>query len=269
MSEPANHELRTTIMNDHIPDDDLVLHYYGEASDDDERRVTRHLTACTVCSDNYRRLQRVLTAVEAGAGAAAPDGFERVVWARLEPALRPSRGRGGWRGWLLLSPAHLALAATVVVLVAGAFFAGRLFPRGGEPPSGAASAEAVRERILLVDLGDHLDRSQMILVELVSADGDDVDMSAERSRAEQLVAANRLYRQTAASTGHPRIAQLLDELERVLVEVAASPDRMPAGDLDLVRRRIESKSLLFKVRVVSSEVRERQRAVAAASASSS
>ena len=36
--------------------------------------------------------------------------------------------------------------------------------------SAMASAEQVRERILLVDLGDHLDRSQMVLVELVSAD---------------------------------------------------------------------------------------------------
>ena len=60
----------------------------------------------------------------------------------------------------------------------------------------------MRERILLVDLGEHLDRSQMVLVELVSADESDaVDISGERARAEQLVAANRLYRQTADDTG--------------------------------------------------------------------
>ncbi len=62
----------------------------------------------------------------------------------------------------------------------------------------AAAAEQIRERILLSDVGDHLDRSQMALVELVSSDDNtSMDMAGERSRAEQLVADNRLYRQTA------------------------------------------------------------------------
>lgn len=246
-------------MTDHIHEDDLVLHYYSEMRDAEDARVGAHLASCAACADGYRRLQRVLSAVEAGAAADAPEGFERRVWARLEPTLS-SRGGGVWRGWLRLSPAHLALAAAVLVLVAGAFFAGRLFPHRGDSGPAAASADAVRERILLVDLGEHLDRSQMVLVELVSADGGEaIDLTAERERAEQLVADNRLYRQTAATSGEPRIAQLLEELERVLVELAAAPDRMHASDLDLVRRRIESNGLLFKVRVVSSQVRERQK----------
>jgi hypothetical protein len=119
----------------------------------------------------------------------------------------------------------------------------------------------VRERILLVDLSDHLDRSQMMLVELVSADdAAPVDISLERSRAEQLLASNRLYRETAVKTGDAATAALLDELERILVDVAAGPSTLTQDDLDDVRRRIESKGLLFKVRVVSSDVRERQRA---------
>src|SRR5256885_1524471 len=127
--------------------------------------------------------------------------------------------------------------------------------------TGRAAAD-LRERVLLVDLGDHLDRSQMVLVELVSAGGStgDVDISTERARAEQLVAVNRLYRQTALSTGDANMASVLDDLERVLVDIAASPSTVSQEDLDLVRRRIDSKELLFKVRVVSSQVRERQRA---------
>ena len=74
------------------------------------------------------------------------------------------------------------------------------------------------------------------------------------------MAANRLYRQTAASTGDAAMASVLDDLERVLVDIAASPSTVSQEDLDSVRRRIESKELLFKVRVVSSQVRERQKA---------
>jgi len=46
----------------------------------------------------------------------------------------------------------------------------------------------------------------------------------------------------------------------VLVDIAASPATVSQEDLDSVRRRIDSKELLFKVRVVSSQVRARQKA---------
>ncbi len=152
------------------------------------------------------------------------------------------------------------------MLVGAAFTAGRLLPRTPAATATAAqSTEKVRERILLVDLGEHLDRTQMVLVELVSAGDDkgDVDISSERARAEQLVAANRLYRQTAIQTGDTATASVLDDLERVLVDVAASPSTVSQEELDTVRRRIESKELLFKVRVVSSQVREREKVDAA------
>ena len=46
------------------------------------------------------------------------------------------------------------------------------------------------------------------------------------------------------------VSELLDEIERVLTEVAASPASGSSRDLADVRRRIESRDLLFKVRVI-------------------
>jgi hypothetical protein len=250
-------------MTNHLTDDDLVLHYYGEMSASEERGAETHLAECGACQQNYARLQRVMAVVDSAPAVDAPAGFERVAWARLEAAL-PARSTG-WLSGFGLSPARLGLAAAVVLVIAGAFIAGRLLPRATPvPPAPAATsanAEQVRERILLVDLGDHLDRSQMVLVELVSAEGTGpVDISTEQARAQQLVAANRLYRQTALTTGDTAMASLLDELERTLVDIAASPSTLTQADLDQVRQRIEAKGLLFKVRVVSSEVRDRQKA---------
>ncbi len=246
-------------MHTHLNEDELVLHYYGEMSAGDDARAAAHVRTCSACHTSYTNLQRVLAAVEAAPGPEIADGFERTVWARLEPAL--GRQRRGWISWFVFSPARLAWAAAIVVLVAGAFFAGRV-SRRDVPASGTqtATAAAVREGVLLVDLTDHLDRSQMMLVELVSTGGDGgADISSERARAEELVSDNRLYRQTAEATGNMALATVLDELERVLVELSASPDAMSADDLERVRQRIESRGLLFKVRVLSSEIRERQK----------
>ena len=44
----------------------------------------------------------------------------------------------------------------------------------------------------------------------------------------------------------------------VLVDVAASPDRVSPEDLAAVQQRIDSKGLLLKMRVLSSEVQKRQ-----------
>jgi hypothetical protein len=246
----------------HVIEDDLVLHYYGELPSPDEGRVSAHLADCRECHAAYRRLQQVLMSVDDKALGVPelPDGFERTVWARLEPGLQ--RERAGWFARRLPSPSRLGWAAAAVVIVVSAFYAGR-FSRspqtpGSTPPAAVVAAAAnqnqVRERILLVDLGDHLDRSQRILVELVTAEGAGSNLAGERDRAEQLVWANRLYRETAAATGDSSIVDLLDQLERVLVEVAASPANPSQRELEDVRRRIESGSLLFKVRIVSSDL---------------
>lgn len=238
----------------HLQEDELVLHYYGEMAAEAEARAATHLTACTACHGSYTRLQRVLAAVDAAPMVEAPEGFERTVWARLEPNLRPQRG---WLTWFVYSPARLAWAAGIVLLVGASFYAGRLYRDGA--PAGTTASD-VRERILLIDLSEHLDRSQVVLVEIATAGGEtSVDISGERARAEELVSANRLYRQTAAANGNAAIAQVLDEIEGVLVDVAAAPERVSADDLSVVQRRIDSRDLLFKLRALASEVRDRQK----------
>jgi hypothetical protein len=247
----------------HLSDDDLVLHYYGELPAAEAAQATTHLSSCAACHEGYRRLQRLLAAVDDAALATPelPAHFERTVWARLEPNLQRRDRR--WFSWFVLSPARLAWVCGIVALVGAAFMAGRMVERPAAPAAIAdGAADRVRERILLVDLSDHLERSQMVLVEILSADDQQpVSMADERTRAEELVGANRLYRQVAAANGDATMADFLDDLEQVLVDVAATPETLSSQDLGEVRRRIESKSLLFKVRVVSSEVRQRQQSM--------
>jgi hypothetical protein len=119
----------------------------------------------------------------------------------------------------------------------------------------------VRERVLLVAVGDHLDRSQMVLAELSNApDGKGkIDISSEQQIAQDLIDDNRLYRQTARSTGDTAVASVLDDLERVLVEVANSPSEVTPEQFDQLRQEIRDRGLVFKVRVIGSQVQQRER----------
>ncbi|MGH9779080.1 MAG: hypothetical protein ACRD5I_11775, partial [Candidatus Acidiferrales bacterium] len=119
------------------------------------------------------------------------------------------------------------------------------------------------ERILLVAVGDHLERSERILIEIVNAeDSSAADISSERAWAEELVAANRLYRQTAAREGEPGVASVLEDLERVLLEVANSSEELTPAERERLRKRIESGGILFRVRVLGTQVREREKETA-------
>jgi hypothetical protein len=148
-------------------------------------------------------------------------------------------------------------------LIVSAFFAGRFWQRRQAPEQAPISAQA-RERILLLAVGNHLERSQMVLVELENADGKGpVDIGPEQRTARDLVEANRLYRQTAARAGDAGMANVLDDLERVLIEVANSPSQISSAQLDSIRHRIEAKGILFKIRVVGTQVEEREKSAQA------
>ena len=82
-----------------------------------------------------------------------------------------------------------------------------------------------------------------------------VDISAEQERAGDLVAETRLYRQTAAHTGDTNIDGVLEELERVLVEITHEPSKISPQALGSLRQRLEAEGILFKIRVLGTNVR--------------
>jgi hypothetical protein len=234
-------------MSIHLSEEDLILHHYGESPDRAGEQA--HLLECAECRGAYDGLQRTLAAVDGLPVPERPAEYGRMVWWRLRPKLRPRAS-----ALRRLYP-FAAIAASLVL----AFVLGRV-TRERELRIAQPINEPARERILLVAVSEHLERSQMVLVELQNAGGsaDSVDISAERQWAEELVPANRLYRQAALRAGEPGVASVLDELERVLVEIAMSPDRLATPGLEQIKQRIESQGLLFKVRVIGSQVRERE-----------
>lgn len=269
----------------HLTDDDLVLYYYAEGEGLPEAR--EHLGACPACQQKLDALRQALEAVSASAVPERDDSYGRMVWARLQPQLRDQRARTWWRRlmagfvtWPRFTTAtpvadrgpRLALAGGMAVLLVAAFVAGHNWQGSVAPAPGTraeqpitapttASADGDSQRVLLGAVGGHLERSARILLEVTNGPTDGpTDVSAEQSWAGDLVAANRLYRQTAQRQGEAGLADLLEELERVLVEISNSPAQMSAEQFQALRKRIDDRGLIFKVRVLESQVQERQRA---------
>lgn len=237
----------------HLSEEQLILHYYGEDAADPS--VERHLTECPHCRSDYSALQLVLNSVDSVPVPERSPEYGAQVWRRIQPKL------GRRAGWKWFQPRVWILIPATALLMLLAFFAGRLT----QPSSKTVTASAnVRERILLVAVGDHLERSQMVLAELSNApEGKGkIDISGEQQIAQDLIDDNRLYRQTAHTTGDTAVASVLDDLERVLVEVANSPSEVSPEQFNQLRQEIQDRGLVFKVRIVGSQVRQRENAPA-------
>jgi polyhydroxyalkanoate synthesis regulator phasin len=244
----------------HISEEQLVLFYYGELPE--SAGIENHLEECEVCRDEFRAVQLVLNTVDSAPVPERSADYGRQVWQRIESRIGHRPRRSVWRWWVW--------APAMATLVIGAFLAGRLSYRpasgvGVTPvavtnPQNQQSNQQIRERILLVAVGDHLERSQMVLAELSNAPAGKgkLDITDERQIAADLLDDNRLYRQTAANTGDKRVASVLDDLENVLMEIAHSPTEVSSQQLDALRQQIQERGLLFKVRVLGTSVREQE-----------
>lgn len=255
-------------MNMHLSEDDLILHYYGEtgATAEDRRSeagIDAHLAACVECRGAFEQLRRVMETIDAAPAPEPGPGFEREVWARLAPGLnRENRTGFNFRRWFSAPRLALAGGLAAIVLVVGALrMTTDIAPATG-PDAAAADAETHRERVMLAAVSEHIEQSQVVLVELANAgnrDGD-VDVSLERTAADDLVSSGRLYRETAIATGNMQLAALLEELEMVLVDIARGPEALSAEQLAAIRQQIETQELIFKLQVLGADVKARREA---------
>jgi hypothetical protein len=232
----------------HLSEEQIVLHYYGDAEQEEE--IGRHLSECPACQAEFGRVKALLEQIEPTEVPEPPEFFEEKTWLNVRDRLHRA---GGLRGWLM-TPQKWALAGAFAALLVAAFLVGRYGPgRNSAPPNGAATAN--RQRVVLVAVGDHLERSQILLVEIMNSDATGaLDLSSEQRQARDLLDANHLYRVSAQQAGDPAIAGVLDDLGRVLTEIANAPREMTPADLQAIRARIQSQGLLFKIRVVGSQV---------------
>jgi hypothetical protein len=263
----------------HCTDDELTLYYYGEGRR--RHNVERHLESCQACAATYREIAGTLTMIAAPETPERGDQYGLEIWQRIRHKLPEresgfSRFSGFWRfsGFERFSGfSWFGVAAAAALLMVAAFIGGRVWqqrsatpvittatnapnPANPEHPEHPENPENHSNRILLTSVADHLDRSERVLTDIMNAPRGDI--STEQGWATDLLNASRLYRQDAVDAGEDSVASVLDELERNLIEIVHSPSRISAADLDQIRRRIDAASLLFKVRVMSDELRQRE-----------
>jgi hypothetical protein len=241
--------------NEHIPEQELVAYAFGDSAE--ASTVAKHLGECADCAAEFKKLQSVLMAVnDETLPVPEREHYDEQVWAAVKPRLNAEPEKSGMFAWL--RPQRLAFAGGMLALLIIAFMVGRISRTPSPTPDqNIAQNQNGAERLVRVEVGSHLERSQMMLVELSNAEAGQggLDITEEQARARDLLEANRLYRQSAKRAGDPAVAAVLDELERVLIEIANSPSDLSQQRLAELQQQIQDQGILFKVRVIGSKVR--------------
>ena len=172
----------------HLTEETLILLFYSEAEDAGTCRG--HLAACPTCRERWTRLQQTMAAISASPVPARAPGYGERLWDRIQPAILAeaavprrtvfqARSRIYWVA---------GLAAALVLAFLAGFFSAR-------PPVHPAAPG--RNLIWQTAVLDHLDRAQLLLLEIDNA-AETGEGFQTRTQARSLVLDNRLLRLTAA-----------------------------------------------------------------------
>ncbi len=209
----------------HLTEEQLVDLYYDRPA-----APHPHLAECRQCREAFSDFEQTLNAfTDLPVPEPPPFTWREPLTARL--AAR-------WRMFALVP----ALAAALFA----AFYLGRSTTPPAPKLAATPLAESGRERILVVALGNHLQRSEMVLLEV--ANGDHATSSAVQERARNLIGETRLYRQTAVYRGDRNYSELLEELDRLLTAIANGQSQSSKPGTEQLEQ------LLFKIRVTGSNI---------------
>jgi hypothetical protein len=240
----------------HLTEEQLIEHYYEDSPQ--STRIAHHLRECNRCAETYAELRSDLDAIAPITAPARAASHGEQVWQSIRNSVPvyKQKQRDFWQRFSNVKGLSFATACTLLVAVA--FFAGRQWENYQRPPQiQTAANNPTRQPIILVVLGDHLSRSERFLVALRHGESGE-STALVKAEAQDLLSANRLYRESAIESGDPAFAAALDRLERFLVEVANEPDDASPARLAELQKELNTDGLLFEVRVLRSHVQDEQ-----------
>jgi hypothetical protein len=226
------------------------LFFYGELRPAEQASFERHLALCAECRAALDDLAAIRSALAPRTIEAPPGGDWAPFMNRLDAQLRIEPRRAVWRPHAL---AGLAAAAALIVAVLGAALFLRPQPDLVEPLS-VSSSPLDRQRALASAAEQHLGRSKLVLLGLLSKDAEapDDDWVYEQALALSLLPDTSLYRLAAEEQGLTRLVDVLADLELVLVQASAGDGR-DDETLERVQRLIRRRDLMVKMDLLEAQ----------------
>ena len=213
----------------HLTEDQALQILTGNTSD----REREHLAACEICQAEVDSYRRTLDHVSLWTPPSRPVDYGQSVWRQIAPTVRLRARSQRRRRWML----GAALAASLAVFAVALYTSREQKPTVHVSPQSLAANPPASERLLDVAVQDHVRRATSLLTRIEDQPEHAVK-GFERDAISNLVAENRLYRQTAEQENDRKTAQLLSDLETALVVLKHDPAKLPVSDVRELRKKL-------------------------------
>jgi len=242
--------------------DRMIEAYYGELDPSARADFERHLAACNDCRAEYAGLAGALRLMDKrerpDPGPAFWNGYwdrlsKRMVWEAAGEGARPSLLGTLRRPFARLPRWAFQAAAAVVLLLAGGIIGSRLVGPSGRPGLTAVAARpATAPSSAVVQAGDFLERSKVLLLGLVNYDPATVDAYAfdlpgKKAVSRRLAAEAPAIRQGLNGPGQRKLRELVGDLEVILMQIANLEAGQDLDGVEMIKQGVDRKSLFLKI----------------------
>jgi len=242
----------------------LPLRYYAPPADGRGDPVGRHLRRCPACAEDWAATRRALAAVRAEDAFPREsevdwDAFARDTAARARAAGRavvPAAGR--FRRWA--APAGLAAAAACLLVFVALRQTVRPSPDRAAFTPAPGMAGMLRQNVARQAAARSLREGRALLVYLMQApvrcrrgDGT-LDIALEKERSRDLLRRLAVHQGSLGGAEDGRIADLLGQMESLLLQVGTLEDCAGPHSLDELRAAIGRRQILLRIDLVTRDV---------------
>jgi hypothetical protein len=249
----------------------MVEALYGELNTEDAHDFNFHLSSCTACASVYEEMRATGAAMHERPRPDPGQEYWNDYYARLEARMLRETAvvdsapiaarRRSYVSW------GYRVAAAVAVLAAGVWI-GRSMNHATNPPgiSVAHRAQPDTTQIAAGTSGnvvlasaderahDYIERSQVLLLELINATPDTTragqgDYHVQQARAGAMVREASVLRDDLPGSDNRRLRDLVTELQLVLREIANLENKNDFQAVQIIRNRVNREGVLMKIDV--------------------
>jgi hypothetical protein len=223
----------------------VILHLYGELSEEEIQSLRKHIEHCPDCAKDTAYTQEVFKLMEEEKIQDAPEANWERSWAHIQSEILNNPRK---RRKFAFSPAWATAAAGIILVFALGIFIGRFWAPSRQPVLAQADFTSEYARFTLQE---HFDTLKPLLVEYSNysrGENGDTGIVIDREILRNLLIQNYLLMRMVAKDD-PTAASLLEDIGLVLREVS----NMESGDRDapsMVKELIDQREILFKMEIM-------------------
>lgn len=222
----------------------IVLHLYGELSEEEAKALTEHMAECAECADEFAYTKKVFHVLDETKIENVPEANWEKCWNTIDVGIQ---GKGRKKKSFFLFPKWVYASAALLIVFAVGFFFGRLALF--QPPDSSPALLEGSQSAMYPTIQEHFENLKPVLVEYANytASPGDGTITIDKKFVRGLIIQNILLKRMIAEED-PSLKEILEDVDLVLREIA-NQEGDDADALAMIKALIQERGILYELEV--------------------